>query len=388
MYQALRYFSPALLLLLAGCHETEKYVAPPLPAVTVALPLEREVTDFEEFTGDTEAVEKVEIRARVSGYLVKVNFKDGQIVQQGDLLYEIDPRPFQAALDEANGALERLQAEKKLMDIQVERYRTLAKQSAASQQDVDRYLAQQAENVGAIKAAQAAVEKAKLNLGFTKITAPIAGQLSRTFLTVGNLVNADVTVLTTLVSLDPIYAYFNVEEPTMLELRKMVREGAISTIEDKDIPVRMGLADDVKREFPIRGVLDFSNNAVNKQTGTILVRGKFANPYHLPEKPPLLLPGLFARVRVDEGRPHKTLLVTERAIGTDQGDKYVYVVDDKNVVRYQRVKLGMVFDGLQAIESGLKAGDRVIVNGLQRVRPNDKVKVDQVKMEDAEKPLN
>jgi RND family efflux transporter MFP subunit len=203
--------------------------------------------------------------------------------------------------------------------------------------------------------------------------------MSRTLLTVGNLVNADSTLLTTLVSIDPIYAYFNVEEPTLLHILKLRREGVLKQRLGK-LEVHMGLADDVAHKFPLTGVLDFANNTVDPQTGTILVRGTFANPYHLPDKPPALVPGLFVRVRLDMGVPHKALLVTERAIGTDQGQKYVYVLDEHNKVVYRRVKLGLMFDGLQAIEEGLVAKDRVVVNGLQRIRPGMEVKPDQVDM--------
>jgi RND family efflux transporter MFP subunit len=370
--------------ILAGCGSEPPLPKPAPPAVSVAIPVVKEVTDYEDFTGRTDAVSKVDIRARVSGYLIRVNFKDGDdTIKEGDLLYEIDPRPFQADLDQANGNLERLEADKKLLAIQVDRYRKLAAKGAGSQQDLDEYLGKQAENVGALKAAQAQVDRAKLNLGFTRITAPISGKIGRTLLTAGNLVNADSTQLTTLMSIDPMYAYFSVEEPTLLAVRRLLREGAIQSRSLGEIAVRMGLADDVKREFPLHGTLDFTNNAVDPQTGTILIRGKFENPYSR-KKPPLLMPGYFVRVRLEEGLPHKTLLVAERAIGTDQGDKYVYVLDDKNKVVYRRVKLGMLFDGLQSIEEGLKPGERVVVNGLQRIRPGDEVKPQEVKMTDAE----
>jgi RND family efflux transporter MFP subunit len=374
MHQRFLLFSIAVvLMLLLGCTQT---LPPPVlvpPTVSVALPIEREVTDYEEFTGRTDAVDHVDVRARVSGYLVKVNFKDGDVVKLGDLLYEIDPRPFQADLDMAKGELERLNAQKKLLDIQVDRYQKLAVKGAASQQDVDKYIAQQAENIGGIKTAQAKIEQAELNLGFTKITAPITGAISRTLLTVGNLINADSTLLTTIVSIDPMYAYFNVEEPTLLRVEKMIREGIIKERVDK-VEVRMGLADDVDRKFPLSGILDFVNNTVDPQTGTILLRGTFPNPYEFHRRPPVLTPGLFVRVRLNIGPPHQTLLIDQRAIGTDQGQKYVYVIDTNNKVVYHRVRLGQLFDGLQSIEDGLKPDERVVVDGLQRIRPGVEVK--------------
>jgi RND family efflux transporter MFP subunit len=366
-------------VVLLGCGHAPPPAVPPTPAVNVALPIEREVVDHEDFTGRTDAVSRVDIRARVSGYLVKVNFKDGDIVKKDELLYEIDPRPFQADLDMAKGTLERLQAQKKLMDIQVDRYRELAKKGAGSQQDLDQYLAQQAENIGGLKTSEAQVEHAQLNLDFTRITAPIDGKISRTLLTVGNLVNADSTLLTTIMSIDPMYGYFNIEEPTMLRVQKMKREGIL-----KDrlghIEVRMGLADDVKHAFPVTGMLDFVNNTVDPQTGTILVRGTFANPYKMPDQVPLLVPGLFVRVRLDIGPPHKTLLISERAIGTDQGKKFVYVVEKDDKIAYRGVTLGLLFDGLQAIDAGLKADDRVALDNLQRIRPGMEVKPEQVDM--------
>lgn len=371
--------SVILGLLLSGCGHKAPLAPPSTPEVTVAVPIEREVVDHEDFTGRTDAVSRVDIRARVSGYLVQVNFKDGDIVKKDELLYQIDPRPFQADLDMAKGTLERLQAQKKLMDIQVDRYRKLAEKGAGSQQDLDQYLAQQAENIGAIKTSEAQIEQAQLNLDFTRITSPIDGKISRTFLTVGNLVNTDTTLLTTVMSIDPMYAYFNVEEPTLLKIQRMKREGII-TQRLGHVEVHMGLADDVDHKFPLTGILDFANNTVDPQTGTILVRGTFDNPFSMPDKPPVLVPGLFVRVRLDIGPPHKSLLISERAIGTDQGQKYVYIVDKDNKIAYRAVTLGLVFDGLQAINAGLQPDDRVALDNLQRIRPGMEVKPNQVDM--------
>jgi len=363
------------IFVLSGCHHELPTTGPAEITVDVVVPQERDVVDREEFTGRTDAVSRVDIRARVSGYLVKVNFKDGDYVKLNQLLYEIDPRPFQADVDMAKGALERLRAQQKLLDIQVDRYRKLAEKGAGSQQDLDQYIAQQAENIGAIKTAQGQLEKAELNLGFTKISAPVAGRISRTLLTDGNLVNADTTLLTTIMSIDPIYAYFNIEEPTLLAIMDMKRRGLLKERLGHTL-VSMGLVSDVKRQFPLQGVLDFANNTVDPQTGTILVRGTFANPYDGSAKPPLLMPGLFVRVRLEIGPAHKVFLVTEKAIGTDQGQKFVYVVGKDGVVEYRRVRLGQMFDGLQAIEEGLQSGDQVAINNLQRIRPKMKVKVE------------
>ncbi len=366
------------ILVLSGCHHELPTAGPVELTVDAVVPLERDVVDREEFTGRTDAVSRVDVRARVSGYLVKVHFKDGDFVKLNQLLYEIDPRPFQADVEMAQGTLERLRAQKKLLDIQVDRYRKLAEKGAGSQQDLDQYVAQQAENIGALKTAQGQLDQAELNLGFTKITAPVAGQISRTLLTEGNLVNADSTLLTTIMSIDPIYAYFNIEEPTLLEIKEMKRKGLLKERLGHAL-VSMGLVDDVKHQFPLKGVLDFANNTVDPQTGTILVRGTFRNPYESKEKPPMLMPGLFVRVRLEIGPPHKVFLVTEKAIGTDQGQKFVYVVDKEGTVDYRRVRLGQKFDGLQAIEEGLQSGDCVVINNLQRIRPKMKVKVEMKK---------
>jgi RND family efflux transporter MFP subunit len=368
------------LLLLAGCGATPSPQAMPTPVVEVALPIVRDnVVDYEDFTGRTDAVDRVDVRARVSGYLNEVRFKDGDFVKKDQLLYQIDPRPFQDALDAAKGTLERLQAQKKLLDIQVERYRKLAAQSAASQQDVDQYLAQQAENIGAIKTAEAQIKTAELNLSFTRVTSPISGKISRTLLTIGNLVNADTTLLTTIMSIDPMYAYFNVEEPTLLNILRLKRDGQLKERMNK-ITMRIGLVDDVDRKFPLSGILDFSNNTIDPQTGTIQVRGKIDNPYKGPELPPLLVPGMFIRVRLDIGVPHRVLLIPQQAVGTDQGQKFLYVLDKDNKVLYRPVKLGQLFDGLQAVTDGLKADERVVTQGLQRIRPNDVVKPEMIEV--------
>jgi len=379
-YRSAAFLGLFVISLPLGCGGPPPVAPPEPPKVTVSIPVAREVTNYEEFTGYTDAASTVDIRARVSGYLIKVNFKDGDVVKQGDLLYQIDPRPFQATLDEAKGEVESLEAQKKLLAIEVARYGKLLLTSAASQQDVDKYLAQQAENVGELKTAQAKVVAAALNLEFTRITAPVSGRISRTFVTPGNLVGADNTLLTTIRSIDPMYAFFNIEEPTVLRIQKMVREGIITTRNKREIHVQMGLADDTARKFPLDGMLDFVNNTVDPQTGTLQVRGTFANPYTFPGPPPMLTPGLFVRVRLSMGPAHRALLLTEQAIGTDQGQKFVYVVDAENKVGYRRVTLGQTFGGLQAVEEGLEANERVVVNGLQRVRPGLTVEAAQVDM--------
>jgi RND family efflux transporter MFP subunit len=338
------------------------------------------IAEFEDLTGRLNAVSTVEIRARVTGYLKEVKFKDGDIVTQNQDLYLIDPRPFEAALARARGEVERLEGEKKLLDIQVERYTRLVEKGAASKQELDQYIAKKAENIGALKAAEAQVEIARLNLEFTRITAPITGKINRTFITPGNLVVADTTQLTTIVSIDPMYVYFNLEEPRLIAITKMLRSGVVPEGNIGNIRIPVWLSDDPDRKEPLVAQLDFSSNVVDPTTGTITVRGVLPNPYHMPGKPPLLKAGMFVRVRLPLGRPQDVLLVAEPVIGTDQGQKYVYVVDKDNKVVYRQVQLGLLIDGLRVVKGELHANDRVLVSGLQRVRPNQEVKPELIDM--------
>lgn len=354
------------VLALPGCARRPPARVAETPEVTVSLPLPSTVTEYEDFIGRFDAIDNIEIKARVTGYLTKVNFKDGDFVPEKKLLYEIDPRPYQAELDKANGELEKLRGKKKLIETEVDRYTKLVKKGAASQQDLDVYVGQQAENKGSIAAAESQVRYAELYLKYCKIKAPASGLISRSNIQIGNLVAADKTLLTTLVPLDPIYAYFNVEESTYLRIQTLTKDGIYQ--DPENVEVKVGLADDAKGSFPYAGKLDFVNNQINPQTGTILLRGKFIN------KKRRFKPGLFARVRALFGPRHLVLLVADRAISSDQGQRFVYVVDAQNKVVYKRVRVGLTFDGLRAIEEGVEPGDRIIVNGLQRVRPGIEVK--------------
>lgn len=380
-----RRLSSALILTalasLLGCERERPRPAPSTaPEVSVAVPIERQVVDYEDFTGRTDAVYTVQIRPRVTGYLTKVAFKEGDIVKVNDLLYIVDPRPYQATYDQALGDLQRLRGQQWLDDAQVARYERLVPKGAASQQELDVQRGNQAENRGSVKAAEAKVVAQKLNLDFCTIQAPITGKISRTFFQIGNLVNADATVLTTLVSIDPMYAYFNVEETALLRVQQRVREGELKHGKLEDIEVRMGLADDTERKYPIRGYVNFLNNVVDALTGTITVRGVFPNADRK------LTPGLFARIRIYIGAPHKALLVNDRAIGTDQGQKYVYVIDSEGKARYRRVSTGQLQDGLRVVDAGLKADEQIVVNGLQRVRPGIVVKAETVDMTNLARP--
>jgi len=365
-------FLSCLVLLAAGCRD--QAVQPrnlTAPAVTVAVPIQREVADYEDFTGHVAAVESVDIRARVTGYLDRVCFQDGAEVKKGDLLYEIDPRPFQAKYDIALAQIKLCEANLKLRQSDLARAKKLIVDNAISQSDFDQTVAQHDQAVAALAGAQAEAAAAKLNLDFTKLYSPIDGEISRTLITQGNLVNADQTLLTTVVSVDPMYVYFDADENTILRIQRDVREGKIKLekikLEQYDlIPVRMGLQ--TEQGHPHRGFLDFADNKYDAMTGTIQVRGRFDNP-----KPPRgmreLRPGNFARVRLDVGAPHQALLVAERAILSDQGKKYLLVVDEKNTAEYRAVKLGVLEGQLRVIEEGIKPGEKIIVDGLQRVRP-------------------
>jgi RND family efflux transporter MFP subunit len=371
------HYAPILLLVTilfsvttVGCtREPSPLAAVPPPEVSVAPPLEREVTDYDEYTGRLAALEEVEVRARVRGYLIKVNFTEGAEVKQGDVLFEIDPRPFQAELDAAKGQVAQWEAKLTRAEADVARNERLLPKGAASQKDLDTAIADRGEARAAIQSARAQVESAALDLEFTRVTAPISGRVSRAFVTKGNLVNAsagEATLLTTIVSVDPIYVYFDIDERALLQYQQAARAQAgeserIPNVREAKIPVQLGLA--TEAGFPHEGVVDFVDNRVDPQTGTIRVRAAFANTNRV------FTPGLFARVRVPVGDKYQAVLVPDRAIGTDQGQKYVLAVNDKNVVEYRAVKLGRLHDGLRVIQEGLQPGELVIVSGIQRARP-------------------
>lgn len=353
---------------LTGCPQPPPAAEkPPPPEVTVSKPVAREVTEYFEFPGRTAAVGEVEVRARVTGYLVKVNFEDGQDVQQGDLLFEIDPRPYQAALDRARGELTRLQALLDKAKADVARSERLRQSGAASEDEYEQHVAQAAIHQASIQSALAAVREAELDLEFTQIKSPIDGRVSRRQITEGNLVQPgsdEASVLTTVVTTDPIYVYFPVDEHALLKYEALAwgsgRELRPDRIKTLQIPVEIALGGE--DGFPHTGILDFVDNRVERGTGTIWARGIFANPKRY------LTPGLFVRVRLPFGQPHPALLISERAIGTDQKEKFLWTVNKDNVVEYRQVKVGPLREGLRVIEAGLTAEDWVVVKGLQRVR--------------------
>jgi len=356
------------LLALGGCGApSTASVEPTAPIVAVSLPVQRDVTDYIDYTGRTDAVNSVDIRPRVTGYLVEMPFKEGSDVKKDELLFEVDPRPYQAQYDQAASQVELARAQLKLAKADYQRSLVVAKTPGAiSQQDLDKYLAAQEEAAASVDARVASMEQYKLNLDFCRVISPIDGHISRYYLTLGNLVNQDQTLLTTVVSVDPMYAYFDLDERTLLKIRDAINDGKLVRHQGKDFPVLMGLQSE--QGYPHDGMINFVNNRVDPFTGTITLRGVFANPLP-PAGVRLLSPGMFVRIRIPLGAPHPALLVTDRAIGTDQSRKFVYIVDAENKIRYQQVTLGALQeDGLRVIEEGLTKDDWVVVSGLQQVQ--------------------
>ena len=352
--------------------------AVPVPRVQVSRPVQREVTDFADFTGRTEAVSTVELRARVTGYLTRVHFKDGAEVRQGELLFEIDPRPYRAELEEAEAAVAVSKARLKRVEAEYKRMAALLARGPVSREDVDRVAAEKAEAEAAVRIPQARLEAARLKLEFTRVVAPVSGHIGRRFLDVGNLVKGDETKLATIVSEDPIYIYFGLDEATLLRVRRAVNAGRLKLPEVGQIPVWMGLASE--QGYPHRGAVDFVNNQVNPDNGSNTVRGVFPNPLP-PGGTRLLSPGMFVRIRLAVGAPHAALLVTDGALRSDPAGKYVYVVDAQDRVQKRAVVTGALQgEGLREITQGLRAEDSVIVSGRQNFRVGQAVRPEVVPM--------
>jgi multidrug efflux system membrane fusion protein len=347
--------SAATLIALAGCGSQAAEKAGPPPAdVNVAPVVSKNVRQWDEFTGRIAAVETVELRPRVSGYIERVAFKEGQEVKKGDLLFVIDQRPYQAQLAQAQAQLERARSDAKLAHAQNARAEALIAARAISREDFDsRHAATESGDAGA-RAADAAVTSARLNLQFTEVRAPISGRISRAFVTVGNLAQADNTLLTNLVSLDPMYVYFDTDEQTYLRYEDQAKRGR-----EGGNPVRIGLANETG--FSHEGTLDFIDNQIDANTGTIRARAV------LPNTDRLLTPGLFARVQLQGTAEFSALLVSDKAILTDQDRKYVYVLGSDSTAQRRDVGLGGSVDGLRVVTSGLESTDRVVVDGLQKV---------------------
>ena len=364
-----------LALLLTACEKNE-YIAPPPAEVTVSQPIRQSVIEYLEFTGTTQSVGFVEVRARVSGILKSMHFTPGINVKQGDLLFEIDPEPYQAELAAAQAELVSAEAKSKRAEAELKRADDLVKKNFMSktehlQHQTARDVAQAAIGLKAAK-----VRSAEIQLSYTRVTAPISGRVSRNLVDVGNLVGeGKATLLTSVTQFKPMYVYFHLNERDLLSLMKLRREKAQQTGHDVDsrpdseleIPLNLELADETG--YPHQGVLDFAESTLDTSTGTIELRGIFANT----EESVRLVPGLFARLRLPVSKNDQALLISERALAADQSGRYVLVVNQENKVEKRPVTLGQRLDGMVVIKKGLKAEDNVIINGLQKARPGNVV---------------
>jgi multidrug efflux system membrane fusion protein len=351
------------VVLVAGCSRQSSHQSPP-PAVTVAAVEQNQIVEWDEFTGRTEAVEAVEVRPRVSGHIQKVHFQSGQLVKKGDVLFSIDPRWHQAEFDRRHAEYE--QAKVHLENAQREAKRTsqLLSNNAISTEEAEARVARFQEAKAALLAAEAARDSAKLDLEYTEIRAPIDGRVSRALLTEGNYVSGvagAASLLTTLVSVGPIYVYADVDENSLLKFNALTRAKKLASDDDGNIPVELELADE--NGFPHHGYIESFNNRLDPQTGSILLRAVF------PNCDGRIVPGLFARIRVPGSEKYPALLVEERAIGTDQAQKFVLTLTETNTVAYRPVQLGPSIHGKRIVRAGLQAGEKIVVNGLQRVRP-------------------
>jgi len=364
----------AAVALLSGCgkeqdaHAAPAAGAPPAMPVSVAEVLSRAVAEQREFSGLIEAIDRAELRPRVSGYIDSVNLKPGMLVKKGDVLFVIDPRPYRAELARAEAAVAGSQAKADLAKTEQERSRKLLADNAIAQRDYDERTANVRQLDAAARADQAALQTARLNVEWTTIRAPFDGRVGKAEVTVGNLVDGN-TVLTSVVSANPMYVSFNGDESTYLQLGKQARANPAA------MKLHIGLSNE--KGFPHEGKLEFVDNRVDPVAGSVRMRGLIDN------KDGLLTPGLFARVQVGTSSPTgaQSALVAERAIGTDQNRKFVYVLNDKNLAEYRPIQLGTQVGNLRVVTSGLKAGERIVVDGLQRVRPGAPVAPQVVPMD-------
>lgn len=360
----LRYASAVLASAALAACGSDPAPPPPPPAVTVAQPLAKSITDWDEYTGRVEAVEAVEVRARVSGYLQSIHFDEGGMIEEGDLLYVIDPRPYRAILEQAAAELTRAQARLTLATNDRDRAERLFRSRAISEEEADARTQEQREAVATLAAAEAAVRAAELDVEFTEVRAPIGGRIGRWHVTRGNLISGGTegsTLLTTIVSVDPVYVYFTGDEREYLKYSRLNLQGTRPSSRDFANPVRIRLADET--EFAREGRMSFVANTLDEDSGTIQGRASFANPDGL------LTPGMFVTLQLLGRGPYEALLLPDEAIGADQSQRFVYVVGDDNVVARRSIDIGRIEGRFRIIEAGLTAADRVVVNGLPRVRP-------------------
>lgn len=415
-----------------GCGESTRLSVNPAPSeVVVAQPTPRQVTDYEEFTGHTDAILSVQIKSRVTGYLEKKDFLDGQQVREGDILYEIDARPYAAALASAQATVAQGEAHKARVSADYKRAARLFERAAIGKQDFDLASSNFAEAEAQLGASKAQLETARLNMGFTKICAPMSGQLSRSLVDPGNLVRQEATLLNDIVASDKLYAYFDVSADAMERVKDVIDQGRVGGADGKEVPVEVGTSIDADRfedamkhlrdlketwskkladiklqkklkaeveaelttaelesrkliqaeetavpaEFPVKGVVNFAENKLDAATGTLRVRGVIDNAV-----PAILSPGLFIRVRLPIGEPHPALLIPEDSIGSDQGRSFVYIVNSEDLIEYRPIVTGALYSGpagskLRAIKEGISAGDRFILSSetIRKVRPGAKV---------------
>lgn len=356
-----------VLLTIVSCSEPPKTVVPPA-AVTVVAPEEKEIVDYLEYTGDISAIETVEIRARVQGFLTKMNYEPMARVKAGELLFVIDPRQYEAAVKQAQGQVEAKEAAYAIAKIDEEIAKSLEKKEAVSWLKLQQAVARTGQTKGELDVAQAELENARLNLEFTQVTSPINGRVSRNLVDIGNLVGAvEKTQLTTVVNDENVYCYFNLNERDLLLLKRIHQSDTKEKLKEKKIPVRLALADE--KDFPHQGYIDFSDVKLNPETGTVQSRAIFSN------SDGFMLPGMFARVRLPYQK-RKAILVPNSAIQFDQAGKYVLTLNDKNEVEApRRIKAGREEGGMTIVEEGLSPSDRVISTGTLRARPGMPVRV-------------
>jgi RND family efflux transporter MFP subunit len=364
--------------LLAAC-DSKPVVAPAAsaPPVTVSRPIQKTITEWDEYTGRFAAVASVEVRARVSGFIDSIHFKDGQIVNQRDLLFVIDPRPYNLAVEQAKADVERAQAKLQIATLDVDRATPLLRSQTLTEREFDTRKSTQRDAAGAVASFEAALKQAELNLEWTEVRAPVAGRISDRRVDAGNLITGGQTaasLLTTIVSLDPIYFVFDGSEADFIRYLRLAAVGARPSSRDVQNPVSVRLADE--NDYKHQGRMDFVDNVLNPKTGTIRGRAIFDN------KDGLLTPGFFGRLRLFGGE-HDALLVPDSAIASDQASKIVFTVADDGTVATKRVELGPIVDGLRVIRSGLASTDSIVIEGLQRARPGQKVKAEDGKIEAA-----
>jgi len=371
----------AVLTACSGSHAEEAGMPPP-PSVSAAPVLVKQVSQWDDFSGRVEAVESVELRPRVSGYIDKVNYVEGQEVKKGDVLFTIDARSYRAELDRATAELNRARTQAQVSRSEADRARRLSDQQAISTETWEQRRAVSEQALAQVQAAQAAVDAARLNMEFTQVRAPINGRAGRAMVTAGNLVTAgdSASVLTTLVSLDKVHVYFDADEGTFLRYAQMARKGERPSERDGELPVKVGLSGE--DGYPHEGKVDFLDNQVTRSTGTIRVRALLDNADRA------FTPGLFARVQLLGSGQFQAMLIDDKAVLTDQDRKFVYVVDKDNKAQRRDIQLGRNADGLRIVEQGLKAGDRVIIDGVQKVfMPGMPVQAKAVAMQPVAAPV-